>query len=280
VISRSHASLSAIAIWISLTLAAVSMAIAASDKPVQGGISCAPGSVTKAAEIKKELPLILDRSSGGELAFWNSIKQSTDANSFLAYITNFPNGMFVDPAIEKYRSLCGNVASLPAALLMCSIAADPVIDKCRAVKRLNLLGSAQKFVVPGNIGQKSDLTYWNAIKDSADADAYLIYVTHFPNALFTDTAVEKYRRSCGDMSKLPAVSLMCQVSLPPPPPPPPPVVKRPPPIHHPPIKLPPVKRPPPPPPNTGACAPPFDVFGNCGGHSSMPSNPPSQRGKF
>ena len=57
-------------------------------------------------------PTITDKSPTGELAYWNSVKDTTDASNFKAYLENFPNGMFYDVALAKFTSLGGNAADL------------------------------------------------------------------------------------------------------------------------------------------------------------------------
>jgi hypothetical protein len=53
------------------------------------------------------IPVVTDRSALGELAFWNAIKEAKEPEAFKAYLDNFPNGMFADPAIARYAQLSG-----------------------------------------------------------------------------------------------------------------------------------------------------------------------------
>jgi hypothetical protein len=55
---------------------------------------------------------LTDLSPGAELAFWNKIKESADISDFATYLQNFPNGMFYDPALEKFQGLGGNLSDL------------------------------------------------------------------------------------------------------------------------------------------------------------------------
>jgi hypothetical protein len=55
---------------------------------------------------------ITDKSPTGELTFWNSVKDSPDVLGFKTYLENFPNGMFYDLALAKYKALGGNIADL------------------------------------------------------------------------------------------------------------------------------------------------------------------------
>ena len=48
-----------------------------------------------------------DLSPAGELALWNSIKDTDQADNFLNYLNKFPNGMFFDPAKSRYELLSG-----------------------------------------------------------------------------------------------------------------------------------------------------------------------------
>jgi hypothetical protein len=50
---------------------------------------------------------VVDKSPAGELALWNSIKDSQNSADFLNYLDNFPNGMFADPARDRYEALSG-----------------------------------------------------------------------------------------------------------------------------------------------------------------------------
>jgi hypothetical protein len=46
---------------------------------------------------------ILRNSDGGEIAFWDSIKNTTNADDFRAYLKRFPNGMFADLANNRLK---------------------------------------------------------------------------------------------------------------------------------------------------------------------------------
>jgi hypothetical protein len=50
---------------------------------------------------------VVDKSPAGELSLWNQIKDSQNADDFANYLDNFPNGMFADPAKDRYESLSG-----------------------------------------------------------------------------------------------------------------------------------------------------------------------------
>ena len=54
-------------------------------------------------------------SATAELALWNQIKDSADVSQIKTYLNKFPNGMFYDVAIAKYKNLGGNPAELIVA---------------------------------------------------------------------------------------------------------------------------------------------------------------------
>jgi hypothetical protein len=78
-------------------------------------------------------PTITDKSPTGELTYWNSVKDSTDASNFKAYLENFPNGMFYDVALAKFTSLGGNAADLKPVAKDNSSKANAAMVKQKAV---------------------------------------------------------------------------------------------------------------------------------------------------
>src|ERR1700730_3774931 len=48
---------------------------------------------------------ILRNSDGGEIAFWDSVKNTTNADDFRAYLKRFPNGMVADLAKIRWKIL-------------------------------------------------------------------------------------------------------------------------------------------------------------------------------
>lgn len=56
---------------------------------------------------------VADKSAAGELAFWNQIKDSQNPADFKTYLQNFPDGMFVDPALRKFEQAGGQKSELP-----------------------------------------------------------------------------------------------------------------------------------------------------------------------
>lgn len=232
-----------------------------------GQKSCPPvqASPGPAASVKQDLLAVVDKSAKGELAYWNKIKDATDAMPFLAYVASFPHGMFVDPAIGKYRQNCGDLSALPPQFLSCVAEPQPLADTCHRGPRLSLLKRGLPVSVPDTPSAQNELSYWNAIKQSDDPSVFLVYINKFPKGTYYDLAVDGYKRNCGDLGALPLDALACVVEppLPPAPPPvkkvllitpppaPPPPALRPPPIK---VSLPPVKPPRPKPPvTTGGC---------------------------
>ena len=73
------------------------------------------------------VPTVVDRSAAGELAFWNTIKDSSSPDDFKAYIVNFPNGMFQDPALQRFEAAGGNRSDLTnvATAQVAEAAAEP-----------------------------------------------------------------------------------------------------------------------------------------------------------
>jgi hypothetical protein len=55
-----------------------------------------------------------DTSAAGELAFWNSIKASDNADDYFIYLRSFPDGMFQDVAKARYEELGGGEKFVPA----------------------------------------------------------------------------------------------------------------------------------------------------------------------
>ena len=86
-----------------------------------------------------------DKSAAGELAFWNRIKDSANIADFKAYMMNFPNGMFFDPAMEKYLAMGGSKSDIPAEV--------GITDKTSATVQVNAvikkkLPPAKQVTVP------------------------------------------------------------------------------------------------------------------------------------
>jgi hypothetical protein len=83
---------------------------------------------------------VTDKSAVGELAFWNSVKESANPEDLKTYIDEFPNGMFIDPAVARYHTLTGQrLASAPqvdeAEQVPSAYETQPVVTKKTALKK-------------------------------------------------------------------------------------------------------------------------------------------------
>ncbi len=85
-------------------------------------------------------PKISDKSVTGELAFWNSIKDSKNSGDFKIYLENFPNGMFFDPAMQKFLQTGGNKADLAAT------AGSSIAKAATEIKKSNSASVSTKVV--------------------------------------------------------------------------------------------------------------------------------------
>ncbi len=85
-----------------------------------------------------------------ELSYWETIKNSNNADDFKAYLDKYPDGQFA--ALAKSR-------------------AQP----------------ARSATNTANI-ESMEMTYWNAIKDSRNPSDFKAYVNKFPNGLFVEIA--------------------------------------------------------------------------------------------
>lgn len=65
------------------------------------------------AQSNTQVAVVSDKSATGELAFWNSIKDSGNPADFRTYLENFPDGMFFDPALERFERAGGRRSELP-----------------------------------------------------------------------------------------------------------------------------------------------------------------------
>jgi hypothetical protein len=97
-------------------------------------------------------PLLMEQA-GTELDFWNSIKDSKNAEDYRSYLDRYPNGDFADLAklrMKKYAPSAPKAAAI-----------DP---------------------------QQADIATWNAIKASKDAGDYRSYLEKYPDGEFVDLA--------------------------------------------------------------------------------------------
>ena len=77
------------------------------------------------------VPKLAGKSPERELAYWNDVKTSGDVSQLLVFITNFPEGTYVEPAVELYKQKCGDLTQLPSIVLTCKPADLSVAPKRR-----------------------------------------------------------------------------------------------------------------------------------------------------
>ncbi len=90
--------------------------------------------------------------SAFELSYWETIKNSTDANDFKSYLEKYPSGQFV--TLAKNR-----VASIEAA-------SKPVESRS------------------SSSNSATELAFWDSVKNSTSADDYRAYLEKYPNGDF------------------------------------------------------------------------------------------------
>ncbi len=90
-----------------------------------------------------------------ELAFWESIKESTDPVEFAAYIEQYPEGSFASLAEARRQSLLETQAAPPSE----STEADT-----------------------------TELTFWDSVKDSDNPAMYAAYLEKYPEGAFATLA--------------------------------------------------------------------------------------------
>ncbi len=91
-----------------------------------------------------------------ELAYWDSIKDSTEKGYFEAYLVRWPEGTFTDIAKLKIASLEKQAAEKPTA--------------------------------PAQPDNSAELAYWNSIKDSGGTAYLEAYLQQYPNGAFSTLA--------------------------------------------------------------------------------------------
>jgi class 3 adenylate cyclase len=90
-----------------------------------------------------------------ELAFWESIKESTDPAEFAAYLEQYPDGSFAALAEARRQSLTEAQAA-------------PVPEKTEA--------------------DTTELTFWDSVKDSDNPAMYTAYLEKYPDGSFAALA--------------------------------------------------------------------------------------------
>ncbi len=98
-----------------------------------------------------------------ELSYWETIKNSTSADDFKAYLARYPQGQFTELARNRIAGL-GTTAK-PA-----------------------------ETSSPGTSGgSATELAFWDAIKNSTSADDYQAYLKKYPNGEFVELATGRLR---------------------------------------------------------------------------------------
>jgi hypothetical protein len=92
-----------------------------------------------------------------ELSYWETIKMSSNAEDFKAYLEKYPNGQFATLAKNRINSLAG----------------PPKLDETRST---------------ASEGNTTELAFWDAIKTSNDPEDFRAYLKKYPSGAFLDLA--------------------------------------------------------------------------------------------
>lgn len=95
-----------------------------------------------------------------ELAYWDSIKTSTNPEDFKAYLEKFPDGTFAGLARNRLNAM----------------------DSSRAT---NAASESQNAI--------AELTFWSSVKDSKTPDELQAYLKRYPNGTFAPAARKRLR---------------------------------------------------------------------------------------
>jgi hypothetical protein len=96
-----------------------------------------------------------------ELSYWETIKNSTDANDYKGYLEKYPSGQFVTLARNR-------VASIEAA-------SKPVESRS------------------SSSNSATELAFWDAIKNSTNPGDFRAYLKKYPNGVFVELAESRVR---------------------------------------------------------------------------------------
>jgi hypothetical protein len=91
-----------------------------------------------------------------ELSYWETIKNSSNADDFKAYLARYPQGQFVELAKNRIETMSST---------------KPV-----------------ETSMPVTSGGATELAFWDAIKNSTSADDYRAYLEKYPNGEFAGLA--------------------------------------------------------------------------------------------
>jgi tRNA A-37 threonylcarbamoyl transferase component Bud32 len=99
-----------------------------------------------------------------ELAYWNSVKDSTEPQLYREYLAKYPQGRFASLANAKLQILARKVAPEP-----------PGKSKADTASR----------------DQEVELAFWNSIKDADEPELYRDYLKQYPHGKFESLARTK-----------------------------------------------------------------------------------------
>lgn len=99
-----------------------------------------------------------------ELAYWDSIKNSTRAEEFKSYLDKYPDGQFAALARNRVSSLAP------------SNAAD-------------------------STGSSEEMVFWNSIKNSTNPDELNAYLKRYPNGMFADLAKARLKTASAPLKE-------------------------------------------------------------------------------
>jgi hypothetical protein len=97
-----------------------------------------------------------------ELSYWETIKNSTSADDFKAYIEKYPSGQFASLAKNRISSL--------------EPSTKPVESKPAA-----------------NDGSATELAFWDSVKNSTNVEDFQAYLKKYPNGTFAELANNRLR---------------------------------------------------------------------------------------
>ena len=146
-----------------------------------------------------------------ELTFWNSIKDSQNAEEFEIYLRRYPKGAFAGLAERRREALLAPAHNSPqgspdeeerlAVELAFWEAAKDSGNETELEAYLEhypegefvSLAKAKLAVLRENAGGKDDpveveLTFWTSIKDSTDLEMFRAYLERYPNGRFSELA--------------------------------------------------------------------------------------------
>ncbi len=196
-----------------------------------------------AAQITVEAPTTAESSFDErqlDLSFWNSIKSSNNSEMYEEYLAQFPDGTFAGLAKLKLSALRANdaqrlaaeeearrqaeataeaehLAAEEEARRQAEAEAERLAAELETMRQFEAVRLAeeeiQRKAAEEEVNrQASELTFWDAIKDSANAADYEAYVEQYPNGTFATLA--RNRLAMFKAGEVPATVEQQQASLP------------------------------------------------------------------